>query len=388
MATWAVAEFRLPNREEERMGDSRSGPRSFPLVPSNLCAVPTVGALSLSSRYTLAPLASFTDLSFRLVVRALGGIGLATTDLINARALLAGTKKSLELIETCPDDSPLAVQIFGNDISVVTDAAQWLDSRGFDVIDINMGCPVDRITKTGAGAQMMCRTDQAIEFVRKVVESVHRPVTVKMRLGWDETDITAPLLAREFEQVGVAAVTIHGRTRNQKFRGAVRLDEIRNVVQAVDRLPVFGNGDVRSVEDAAHMLAETGCSGISIGRGALANPWIFSQLAQWERTGEFEPAGDFKQRLDLLWQQFGVLEELRGTRRAIITFRKIGHWYLKSMRVRSGLRSQFQKATTREEFCAALGQIAEEGPVRHAASASGNSFEPVLPAPANSPGHW
>jgi nifR3 family TIM-barrel protein len=329
--------------------------------------------LVLESRYTLAPLAGFTDLSFRLVVRALGGVGLATTDLVNARALLTEHRRSLELIETCPKDRPLAVQIFGTDIAVMRDAAQFLESRGIDVLDINMGCPVNRINKTGAGAQMMCRPTHAIDLVHKIVESVRLPVTVKMRLGWDETQITAPHFAREFEAAGAAAVTVHGRTRDQAFGGAVRLDEIRKVVQAVDAMPVFGNGDVRSVHDAAKMLAETGCSGVSIGRGALANPWIFSQLAQWERTGEFDPPGSLQERLDLLSRQFEILEDLRGTRLAIIFFRRIGHWYMKSMRVRAALRHRFQLATTRAELDAVLQKVAAEGPIARSALKHANT---------------
>ncbi len=320
------------------------------------------GTLALPSRWLLSPLAGFTNLPFRRVVRQIGGIGLATTDLVNARGLLEGSEKSFELIETHPEDRPFAVQIFGGDPAVMRDAAQLLEGRGVDSIDINMGCPVDHVTKTGAGSRLMCDPGAAVALVRSVVEAVRVPVTVKMRLGWDEARITAPRFAREFEAVGVAAIAIHGRTREQGFSGAVSLDGIRQVVEAVERIPVVGNGDVRTVADAVRMRRETGCPAVSIGRGALANPWIFRQLVEHETTGEFGPPGNFDDRLALLRRQFGYVAE-RHPEKAVVRFRKMGHWYLKAMRVRSALRHRFQLAQTLEEFEDALAEIAEAGPV-------------------------
>ena len=337
---------------------------SHPLVTRPPFApLPRYGLLTLASRYLLSPLAGYTNLPFRRIVRELGGVGLATTDLVNARSLVAGNKKALELVETSPDDRPFAVQIFGSEPGAMCEAARLLEARGVDSIDINMGCPVDRITRTGGGAGLMCREQDTVRLVRQVVESVRIPVTVKLRLGWDSDRITAPAFAREFEQAGAAAIAIHGRTREQGFGGQVSLDGIRRVVEAVNRIPVIGNGDVRTVADAAHMIAVTGCRGVSIGRGALANPWIFRQLAEWEATGRFAPPGNFEDRLELLKRQFRYLEELRGPTRAVIMFRKMGHWYLKSMRVRAALRHLFQLATTRAEFDRALDAISLEGPV-------------------------
>ena len=322
------------------------------------------GNLKLPSRYLLAPLAGFTNLPFRRICRELGGVGLGTTDLVSARGLLEGSAKSLQLIESCPEDRPFAVQIFGYEPHVMRDAAQMLAELGVDSIDINMGCPVDRITKGGAGSAMMCRVSDTVRLVQTVVEGVPVPVSVKMRLGWDESQLTAPRFAREFEQVGVAAVAIHGRTRAQGFTGSVCLDGIRAVVEAVDSIPVIGNGDVRNVADARRMLADTGCHGIAIGRGALANPWIFRQLRDWETTGCFTPAGTFDERIELMVRQFGYLEDRHGAERALRMFRKMAHWYLKGLRVRAALRHQFQSITTREGFDALLGEVRREGPAR------------------------
>ncbi len=332
--------------------------------PSSTTCPLAYGSLKLATRYLLSPLAGFTNLSFRRICRELGGVGLATTDLVSARGLLAGSEKTLRLIETCPEDSPFAVQIFGGDPQVMRDAAQLLQGRGVDSIDINMGCPVDRITKGGAGSAMMCQADPTIELVRAVVEAVRIPVSVKMRLGWDDTQLTAPKFAREFEQVGVCAVAIHGRTREQGFRGSVNLDGIRRVVEAVERIPVIGNGDVLTVEDAVQMRKVTGCTGVSVGRGALANPWIFRQLEQHERTGRYDPPGTFDDRLELLLRQFGYLEEQLGAQRALTTFRKTAHWYLKGMRVRANLRHAMQLARSREEFDAVIAEIRAQGPSR------------------------
>jgi tRNA-dihydrouridine synthase B len=344
------------------------------------------GNLLLPSRYLLSPLAGYTNLPFRRIVRELGGVGLGTTDLVNARGLLDGGPKTLQLVETCPQDRPFAVQIFGHDPVVMRDASQLLQSRGVDSIDINMGCPVNRITKVGAGASLMCQVDSTIELVRTVVESVSIPVTVKMRLGWDSTQLTAPKFAREFEQVGVAAVAIHGRTREQGFSGAVDRTGIRKVVEAVERIPIIGNGDIRTIADGERMFAETGCHAISIGRGALANPWIFRQFVEWETIGEPQSSGSFDDRLTLLRRQFGYVIEQRGIERGISSFRKMAHWYLKAMLVPATLRNKAQTARTRAEFEESLSEIAANGPAR--GSRTGVLPDLYIPVPAGPNENW
>lgn len=321
------------------------------------------GKLPLASRYLLSPLAGFTNLPFRRIVREIGGVGLATTDLVNVRSLIAGNPKAMELIATCPGDEPLSVQIFGAEPVLMIEAAKLLEARGVASIDINMGCPVNKVTKTGSGASMMCRRDETISLVEQIVQAVQIPVTVKMRLGWDDSQITAPEFARAFEEVGVAAVAIHGRTRQQGFSGKVSREGIRAVVEAVRSIPVIGNGDVRTVADADRMLRETGCHGVSIGRGALANPWIFRQLVQWETTGRYDRAGNFDDRLQLLRRQFGYVVELRGPERAVPFFRKMAHWYLKSMQVTARMRNEFQHAGTPEQVEAVLSEIIAQGPI-------------------------
>lgn len=344
------------------------------------------GPLVFSTRWLLSPLAGYTNLPFRRIVRELGGVGLCTTDLVNARGLMAGSEKTLELIATCPEDRPLSVQIFGHEPPVMAEAARMLEGRGVDSIDINMGCPVNKVTKTGAGASLMCERDTTIGLVETVVKSVKIPVTVKMRLGWDETQLTAPAFARAFEEVGVAAIAIHGRTRQQGFSGKVNRDGIRAVVEAVRSIPVIGNGDVLTVADAERMLRETGCAGVSIGRGALANPWIFRQLAQWDQTGTYDPPGTFLDRLALLRQQFGYVVELRGADRAAPFFRKMGHWYLKAMRVPAALRHAFQLAKTAAEVDAVLARVADHGPTVGTKTGLLPDLEISVPSGPNA--HW
>ncbi len=206
-------------------------------------------------------------------------------------------------------------------------AARQVEAQGATVVDINMGCPVRKVVRSGGGSALLCQVDRAVELVGAVVRAITIPVTVKMRLGWDDESLTAPVLAREFEQVGAAAVIVHGRTRAQGFSGSVNRDGIRAVVEAVRQIPVVANGDVRTIADAAAMFEQTGCAAISIGRGALANPFFFCQLYQWARTGEPGPAPDFDERLDLMCRHFHGLLDRRGEFYACLQFRKILKWY-------------------------------------------------------------
>src|SRR5436190_16119392 len=228
-----------------------------------------LGSLTLKSRLFLSPLAGYTNLPFRLTLRELGGLDLATTDLVNARSLLEKNPKALKLIESSPADQPLAVQLFGSVPEEMRDAAVYLESIGISAVDINMGCPVRKVCRVGGGSAMMTELGKTAQLVKGMVDAVRIPITAKMRLGWDDQNLTAPDLARALEDVGVSAIFVHGRTREQGFGGTVNLKGIRAVVAAVKRVPVIGNGDVTSPEAAKFMFEETGCSGVSIGRGAF-----------------------------------------------------------------------------------------------------------------------
>ena len=287
------------------------------------------GPLELRSNLFLSPLAGYTNLPFRLTLRELGGLDLCTTDLVNARSLLERHARAFELIRTGTDDTPLAVQLFGSVPEEMRDAAQLLESLGIASVDINMGCPVRKVCRVGGGSAMMTELEKTAALVRGMVAAVKIPVTAKMRLGWDDENLTAPDLARALEDAGVAAVFVHGRTRAQGFAGRVNLAGIRSVVQAVRAIPVIGNGDVTTPEAARVMLAETGCAGVSIGRGAFYNPWIFAQTRHFLDTGEAQPEPALAERLRVLRRHYDRYVESCGEERGTILFRRVAAWYAK-----------------------------------------------------------
>lgn len=313
-----------------------------------------LGSLTLKSNLFLSPLAGYTNLPFRLTLREVGGLDLATTDLVNARSLLEKNPKALKLIETRPADQPLAVQLFGSVPEEMRDAAVHLESIGVASVDINMGCPVRKVCRVGGGSAMMTELTKTSALVRGMVEAVKIPVTAKMRLGWDDENLTAPDLARALEDAGVAAIFVHGRTREQGFSGSVKLHGIRAVVQAVKRIPVIGNGDVTTPQAARMMFEETGCAGVSIGRGAFYNPWIFRHTRHFLETGELLPEPDFDERLRVMCRHLDLMVEVFGETLGCRMFRKVAPWYSK----RFGPASEFNKKvvilSTRAEFDAIL----------------------------------
>ncbi len=287
------------------------------------------GPLNLESNLFLSPLAGYTNLPFRLVVREIGGVGLCTTDLVNARSLIEKNPKALKLVETAPADAPLAVQLFGSVPEEMRDAAIIVEARGAVSVDINMGCPVKKVVKIGGGSAMMTELDKTAALVRGMVNAVKIPVTAKMRLGWDDDNLTAPDLARALEDAGVAAIFIHGRTREQGFGGTVNLAGIRKVVAAVKNIPVIGNGDVISPTAAKKMFDETGCAGVSIGRGAFYDPWIFKRTLHLMRTGELLPEPSFNERVRVLLRHLDLMIEVFGEDLGCRMFRKVAPWYSK-----------------------------------------------------------
>jgi len=344
-----------------------------------------LGSLTLSSPLFLSPLAGYTNLPFRLVVREIGGVGLCTTDLVNARSLLEQREKAFKLIETRPEDSPLAVQLFGSVPEEMRDAAATLESLGVASVDINMGCPVKKVCKVGGGSAMMTELDKTSALVRGMVSAVKIPITAKMRLGWDDENLTAPDLARALEDAGVAAIFVHGRTREQGFGGIVNLAGIRAVVQAVKSIPVIGNGDVITPQAAKRMLDETGCAGVSIGRGAFYNPWIFQHTLHYlktcssrreeapinasaalekneppyvgcyETSGELLPEPSFDERVRVMCRHLDLMVEVFGEELGCRMFRKVAPWYSKRFGPCHEFNKHVVRISTRVEFHEVLG---------------------------------
>jgi nifR3 family TIM-barrel protein len=335
------------------------------------------GPLTLPSNLFLSPLAGYTNLPFRLVVRELGGVGLCTTDLVNARSLLEKREKAFKLIETRPEDSPMAVQLFGSVPEEMRDAAVFVESRGVASIDINMGCPVRKVVNVGGGSAMMTELGKTAALVAGMVNAVKIPVTAKMRLGWDDNNITAPDLARALEDVGVAAIFVHGRTREQGFTGTVNLAGIRSVVRAVKTIPVIGNGDIITPQAAKKMLDETGCAGVSIGRGAFYDPWIFRRTlaALQRRTGILPvsnlqdpnengdrqdacptlPEPPFAERVRVMSRHLDLMVEIFGEELGCRMFRKVAPWYAKRFGPAAEFNRHVVRISTRQDFHTVLG---------------------------------
>ena len=368
--------------------------RSQPLIEDHLHSIPAVppivreplrlGQVAIPSRFFLAPLAGYTSLAFRLAVRECGGLGLATTDLVNARSLIEGRRRAFELSETCEQDRPLSIQIYGTVINEMEQAARVVVEQGATAVDINMGCPVRKVVKNGGGSALMCQADRASDLVAAVVNAVRVPVTVKMRLGWDDESLTAPELARAFEQAGVAAVIVHGRTRQQGFTGKVNRAGIRAVVEAVERMPIVANGDVRTIADAATTFEETGCAAVSIGRGALANPFIFRQLECWARTGDPGPVPAFEERLELMRRHFHGLVARRGEHYGCLQFRKILKWYYHFTRMSKSFYLQMINLSCPAVFDEVLAEVELTGPE----SALPGHHEFHVPVPSGAIDKW
>jgi nifR3 family TIM-barrel protein len=313
-----------------------------------------IGPHELSSNLCLSPLAGYTNLPMRLTVRELGGLGWATTDLVNARSLLERNRIALQLTATSPEDRPLAIQLFGSVPEEMRDAAVMCQELGVQAVDINMGCPVRKVVNIGGGSAMMTELDKTARLVRDMIAAVKIPVTAKMRLGWDDDNLTAPDLARVLEDVGVAAIFVHGRTRAQGFSGMVNLAGIRAVVAAVKSIPVIGNGDITTPEAAKHMRDETGCAGVSIGRGAFYDPWIFRRTAQYFRTGELGPEPDFAERLRVLRRHFERHCEFYGEAQGAKLFRKVAPWYAKRFGPAKPFKQSMITIASRADFEAAI----------------------------------
>lgn len=282
-----------------------------------------IGDLEFATPLLAAPMAGYSDLAFRMSVRPLGGIGLAYTEMLSPASLLQGKgKRRKVLLATCPEDVPLGYQIYGARAAMLCDAARVLEQAGAGLIDINMGCPQRKISGNGAGAGLLRDPEEAVRIAAAVVRSVRVPVTVKLRLGWDAERLVAHEMVPALEDAGVAAVTIHGRTRGQGYTGKADLEQMRKVVQAARRIPVIGNGDVTSPEAARRMFEATGCAAIMIGRGLLANPWLVRDIWRDLRGEPALPAPDRAERLAYMKAHFERMLELYGPATGTVLYRK------------------------------------------------------------------
>lgn len=324
-----------------------------------------IGSVTLSTNLLLAPIAGYCDLAFRHIVRRMtdrypgaipgAGVGLACTDLLCPEAIIRQTDTTKWLAATDAEDRPVCMQLYGSDGAVMAQAAQWAQSQGAALIDINMGCPVDKVTKKNGGSKLLCDPCATADIARQIVRAVSIPVTAKIRLGWDDDQLIHTTLPTQLADVGVAAVTVHGRTTAMKFRGSVRIDDIARTVEMLGRhhpdVPVIGNGDVKTPEDARAMLDRTGCAGVMIGRGAIGCPWIFRDTAHYLATGEHPQPITRLDAARILLEHFEELHRLRGDARAAMSaFRQHMPRYSAALQPWPGLRRDMHTLREAEAF--------------------------------------
>ncbi len=288
-----------------------------------------IGKITINSRLALAPMAGVTDLGFRTVCRELGA-GYTVTEMVSAKALCYQDKKSLPLLQLGEDEHPAAVQLFGSDPYCMEQAAGLAaEKSGADILDINMGCPVPKVANSGDGSGLMRRPDLAVRVAEAVIRGAGgRPVTVKIRLGWDKGSINCVEFAKAMEQAGAAAVAVHGRTKTQMYAGTANWDHIKAVKEALS-IPVIANGDVFSAADAVRILRYTGADMAMIGRGCFGNPWIFQQAAAALEGREIPPLPPLAERCDTAVRQFTLSAAQKGEHIACLEARKHYAWYLK-----------------------------------------------------------
>ena len=296
----------------------------------------TIGNVTLDNNVVLAPMAGVTDLPFRVLCKEQGA-GLICMEMVSAKGIYYNNKNTIDLLQIHPDETPVSLQFFGSDPKIMSEMAKRIEDRPFSFLDINMGCPVPKVVNNHEGSALMKEPKLAAEIVRSIANAIDKPVTVKIRKGFDDDHINAVELAKRLEDAGAAAIAVHGRTREQYYSGKADWEIIRQVKQAVT-VPVIGNGDIFSVQDGKRMLEETGCDFLMVGRAAMGNPWIFAQINAYLNDGVVLPTPPLSKRLLTLIDQVDRMVEYKGEKIALMEARKHAAWYMRGLKGAAELR--------------------------------------------------
>ncbi len=318
----------------------------------------TIGKVTLDNNVILAPMAGVTDLPFRLLCREQGA-GLICMEMVSAKAIYYNNKNTEELMEIHPQEKPVSLQLFGSDPDILSEMAKKIGDRPFDILDLNMGCPVPKVVNNGEGSALMKEPKLVEEILTKLVKAVEKPVTIKIRKGFDEEHINAVEIAKIAENCGVAAVAVHGRTRQQYYSGHADWDIIAAVKDAV-KIPVIGNGDVDSPEAAARMLNATGCDGVMIGRAAQGNPWIFREVVRFLDTGRIPEKPTPAEKRQLILRHAALQLEVKGEYTAVREMRKHLSWYTVGMPHSARFRQTINTIESMEELVQAVDLIFDQ----------------------------
>ncbi|KYG33330.1 tRNA dihydrouridine synthase DusB [Alkalihalobacillus trypoxylicola] len=318
-----------------------------------------IGPIQMKNQVVLAPMAGVCNPAFRLIAKEFG-TGLVCAEMVSDKAILHGNERSLSMLHVDDREKPLSLQIFGGKKETLVEAAKFVDQNtNADIIDINMGCPVSKIIKCEAGARWLLNPDKIYEMVAATVDAVKKPVTVKMRIGWDDDHIFAVDNARAVERAGGSAVAVHGRTRVQMYEGVADWSVIKEVKEAVN-IPVIGNGDVGTPQDAKRMLDEIGVDGVMIGRAALGNPWMLYRTIKYLENGVLHPEPEAREKIDVCMLHLDRLIDLKGERVAVREMRKHAAWYLKGLNGGGKVRQQINQFESRDEVEKILYQFVNE----------------------------
>ena len=308
----------------------------------------TIGNVTLENNVILAPMAGVTDLPFRLICREMGA-ALVCMEMVSAKAIYYNNKNTEELLKVHPGELPASLQLFGSDPKILSEMAARIEERPYSFIDLNMGCPVPKVVNNGEGSALMKNPKLVEEILTAMVKAVHKPVTIKIRKGFNDESVNAVEIAKIAEACGVRAVAVHGRTREQYYSGKADWDVIRKVKEAV-KIPVIGNGDVDSPQKARQLLDETGCDGVMIGRGAQGNPWIFRQTVHFLQTGELLPPPSNAEKREVILRHAAMEEECKGEYTAVREMRRHLSWYSFGMPGSAKFRQTINQMETMEEL--------------------------------------